>query len=1246
MTATQFSPPDFSSGLTPASALRAAISDTHRIAEPALVAELLGQARLPLAQAKAARAQAMELARRLRADPGQRGRPGLVQKLLQEYALSSQEGVALMCLAEALLRIPDSATRDALIRDKIGVGEWRAHLGHSGSLFVNAATWGLLLTGQLVRSGDDAGLLGTLGRLISRGSEGLVRAAVDAAVRMMGEQFVSGETIAAALIQGQPLEALGFRHSYDMLGEAALTAADAGRYRQSYAEAIDAIGQAAAGRGVHQGPGISIKLSALHPRYCRAQRERVLAELYPVLLDLARQAARHDIGLSIDAEESERLELSLDLLEGLCRERELRGWAGLGFVIQAYQKRCPSVIDHLIDLAESSGRRLMVRLVKGAYWDSEIKRAQIEGLDYPVYTRKAHTDLAYLACARRLLAAPAHIFPQFATHNAHTVAAIHQLAAPHRWTPLQYEFQCLHGMGEPLYRQVVGADGLDRPCRIYAPVGAHETLLAYLVRRLLENGANSSFVHRIADPSIALSELIEDPVEEIEQRAAREGGVGLPHPAIPAPGALFGAARRNSRGFDLASDRSLLKLAQALHENTRHHWQAAPLLAGTPAVAPPAEVQTSAAVRNPADRRDVVGRVYGSTPASVALALELAARGEAAWAAVPAAERAACLDRAADRVEQQLPQLVALLVREAGKTCANGIAEVREAVDFLRHDAAQLRREFDNATHRPLGTVVCISPWNFPLAIFVGQIAAALAAGNVVLAKPAEQTPLIAAQLVQLLWQSGVPPAALQLLPGSGEEVGAALVADPRVQAVVFTGSTAVAHSIQQTLAQRLDRRGRPPVLIAETGGQNAMIVDSSALPEQAVADILASAFDSAGQRCSALRLLCVQEEMADRLLTILRGAMAELRIDVPSRLASDIGPVIDDDALAKLQQHLRVLQQAGLTVETPVSPGPACAHGCFLAPTLVELDQLQRLEQEVFGPVLHVLPYRRESLPALIEAINRLGYGLTMGIHTRIADTENEILAHARVGNIYVNRNMVGAVVGVQPFGGEGLSGTGPKAGGPLYLYRLLADAPADRLALATAGLRREPTDPTIGVRPTLEALRTWAVREGRIDLAALCARHAGQAALLDGGWLLDGPTGEQNRYQLHPRRSVLCLAENPADLLVQLAAVLAAGAQALWPATCASLRADLPETVAAAVRLVEDWMREDFDLLLHHGTPQDLLGICRTVAARTGRIVPVEGLRSGESLRSLERLLVERSVSINTAAAGGNASLMTAAG
>jgi RHH-type proline utilization regulon transcriptional repressor/proline dehydrogenase/delta 1-pyrroline-5-carboxylate dehydrogenase len=975
-----------------------------------------------------------------------------------------------------------------------------------------------------------------------------------------------------------------------------------------------------------------------------------MEELYPVVLRLTELARRYDIGLNIDAEEADRLELSLDVLERLCREPALTGWNGIGFVIQAYQKRCPFVIDYVIDLARRSGHRLMIRLVKGAYWDSEIKRAQIDGLDdYPVYTRKAHTDLSYIACARRLLAAPEAVFPQFATHNAHTLAAIYRLAGQNYYAG-QYEFQCLHGMGESLYEQVVGplADGkLGRPCRIYAPVGTHETLLAYLVRRLLENGANTSFVNRIADGSIPIDALVQDPAEAIAQAGARDGVVGLPHPAIPLPRALYGEQRANSRGLDLADEAQLAALSGTLEEGVCATWYAEPMLANEAASAGgPAASQP---IRNPANHDDTVGQVREATGADVSAALNAAVAQAPAWAAQAPAQRAAMLLRAADSLEAGMPRLIGLLMREAGKTAANAIAEVREAVDFLRYYAVQVKGSFDNATYLPLGPVVCISPWNFPLAIFTGQVAAALAAGNTVLAKPAEQTPLVAAEAVRALWAAGVPRAALQLLPGRGETVGAQLVGDERVKGVMFTGSTEVARILQRVLAGRVDRHGGAIPLIAETGGQNAMIVDSSALVEQAVGDIIALAFDSAGQRCSALRLLCVQEDAADRVIDMLREAMNEYRVGDPGRLDVDIGPVIDAEAQANIEKHVEFMRAKGRRVYR--STNAAQSRGTFVPPTLIEIDSIADLQREVFGPVLHVVRYERAALREVVEAINATGYGLTLGVHTRIDETIAQVIDQAHVGNVYVNRNIVGAVVGVQPFGGEGLSGTGPKAGGPLYLLRLLARRPdsAARAAIlskdrATHG-GAEVEECRAELSGALAALRDWASAHGKAQLATLC-KSMDQDSPSGLSGVLAGPTGERNAYSTEARERVLCLAAGPDDLLAQLAATCAVGAKAVWPVEAHDLLERLPAVLRAHVEVVENWRSPGvaYDAVLHSGSAEGLRDVSTVLARRPGPIVGVTSMVQGAyDGVALDRLIIERSLSINTAAAGGNASLMT---
>ncbi|MBO1113072.1 trifunctional transcriptional regulator/proline dehydrogenase/L-glutamate gamma-semialdehyde dehydrogenase [Bordetella petrii] len=1191
---------EFGQDVQPQSVLRAAITAAYRRPEPECVPLLLGQARMP--HAEKIHAMASRLVQALRDKRGGGG----VEGLIQEFSLSSQEGVALMCLAEALLRIPDRATRDALIRDKISRGDWRAHMGGSQSLFVNAATWGLMLTGKLVAVNSEQSLSKALTRLIGKGGEPLVRKGVNLAMRMMGEQFVSGQSISEALANNRKLEARGFRYSYDMLGEAATTSEDADRYYASYEQAIHAIGKSAAGRGIYEGPGISIKLSALHPTYSRAQRERVMEELLPRVKALTVLARSYDIGLNIDAEEADRLEISLDLLEALCLAPELDAWNGIGFVVQAYQKRAPFVIDYVIDLARRSRHRIMVRLVKGAYWDSEIKQAQIDGLEgYPVYTRKVYTDVAYLACARKLLGAPEAVYPQFATHNAYTLAAVYQLAGQNYY-PGQYEFQCLHGMGEPLYDEVVGPvaqNKLNRPCRIYAPVGTHETLLAYLVRRLLENGANTSFVNLIGDESISIDELVADPVEV----ASRISPLGAPHEKIPLPRDLYGppgsGARLNSAGLDLTNEHRLGSLAAALLASAATPWRAMPMLGEDSAAW---DAERAVDVRNPADHRDVVGQCIEARSAEVDAALQAAGNTAPIWQSTPVAERAQCLRRAAQLLEEGMQPLLGLIVREAGKSLPNAISEVREAVDFLRYYADQAEREFGNDTHRPLGTVLCISPWNFPLAIFTGQVAAALVAGNTVIAKPAEQTGLIAAQAVQVLRAAGVPAGAVQLLPGRGETVGAQLVASPAIDGIMFTGSTDVARLIARTLAGRLDDRGHTIPLIAETGGQNAMVVDSSALAEQVVFDVLNSAYDSAGQRCSALRVLCLQEDSADHVLHMLRGAMRELRVGNPDQLSTDVGPVIDAEARDNIVRHIDAMRAAGHRVDQ-VELGGGCRHGTFVPPTLIEIGSVDELTREVFGPVLHVLRYPREALDQVLDQINGTGYGLTFGVHSRIDETIGRVTQRVHAGNMYVNRNIVGAVVGVQPFGGECLSGTGPKAGGPLYLYRLLATRPA-------------------GLPP-----------------------GAGGAGPLPRVLALPGPTGEQNTYSLQPRGAVLCVAATEAGARAQYAAVQASGNAALFLDTPAARAWHAAAQAEAAVSFLADAEVDGavFHGVLFEGDGDALCAWNERIAARDGPILTVQGLTpdalAGGAAYVLEQLLTERSISVNTAAAGGNASLMS---
>ena len=1211
----EFAPP-----IREQSDLRRAITAAYRRPETECLPPLVEAARVPSDVKTTARDTARKLIEALRAKHKGTGVEGLVQ----EYSLSSQEGVALMCLAEALLRIPDTATRDALIRDKISEGDWKSHIGGGRSLFVNAATWGLVVTGKLTSTVNDRSLAAALTRLIARCGEPVIRRGVDMAMRMMGEQFVTGETIDEALKRARPLEARGFRYSYDMLGEAATTAKDAERYYRDYENAIHAIGKASAGRGVYEGPGISIKLSALHPRYVRAQSRRVIDELLPRVRELALLARKYDIGLNIDAEEADRLELSLDLLEELSLDAELTGWNGLGFVVQAYGKRCPFVLEYIIDLARRSGRRMMVRLVKGAYWDAEIKRAQLDGLpDFPVYTRKIHTDVAYIACARKLLAATDAIFPQFATHNAQSLATIYHLAGPD-FQVGKYEFQCLHGMGEPLYDEVVGKQKLDRPCRIYAPVGTHETLLAYLVRRLLENGANSSFVNRISDSNVSVDDLVADPVDLVEANVP----VGRPHDLIALPKDLFGSDRSNSAGLDLSNETELNALAGSLIETTMLDWHALPLLADG------SEEGDTRPVLNPADHGDVVGQVTEPRIADASKIARLAAKGGEEWALVSPSERAACLDRAADLMQLRIETLMGVIMREAGKSAANAIGEVREAIDFLRYYAQQARRTLGPA-HAPLGAIVCISPWNFPLAIFTGQVAAALVAGNAVMAKPASVTPIIAFESVKILHEAGIPRSALQFVPGSGR-LAAALIDAPETSGVMFTGSTGVARMIQAQLAKRLSKLGKPIPFIAETGGQNGMIVDSSALAEQVVADVITSAFDSAGQRCSALRVLCLQEDIADRTLTMLKGALQELTIGRTDRLSVDVGPVITKEAKAEIDAHIEKMRAAGCKVHQLSLPAEA-RLGTFVPPTIIELRKLSDLTKEVFGPVLHVFRYQRDNLDRMIDDINGSGYGLTFGLHTRLDETIAHVTSRVKAGNLYVNRNIIGAVVGVQPFGGRGLSGTGPKAGGPLYIGRLVQKAPVP------------PQHSSIHIDGALSDFAVWLIGKGRKDDAE-AARELGSLSAVGLEKELAGPVGERNLYALHPRGRVLLSPVTQKGLYLQIAAALATGNQILVDAA-SDLRpvlTDLPPSVLARISWTTDWnVGGPFAAALVEGDERRVREVNARIAELEGPLVLVQSATTDEIESDVEAyclnwLVEEVSTSINTAAAGGNASLM----
>ena len=1114
--------------------------------EAALLDRLVAQAALSPAARAQITARAADLVRRIRAE----AKPSLMEHFLSEYGLSTREGVALMCLAEAMLRVPDRQTIDALIEDKIAPSDWGRHLGEATSSLVNASTWALMLTGKVL----DDDQAGTLRRMVRRLGEPVIRSAVGRAMKEMGRQFVLGQTIGKALDRARTREAQGFTYSYDMLGEAAMTGLDAARYDRAYADAIAAIAKACDKGSVQMNPGISIKLSALHPRYEVAQEARVMAELVPVVLRLAQQAKAAGMGMNIDAEEQDRLVLSLKVIEAVLSDPSLAGWDGFGVVVQAYGKRAGQTIDWLYDTAARLDRKIMVRLVKGAYWDTEIKRAQVEGFPgFPLFTSKVATDVSYIANARKLIGYGDRIYPQFATHNAQTVAAILEMAQG-----VEFEFQRLHGMGERLH-DIVLRETKGR-CRIYAPVGAHRDLLAYLVRRLLENGANSSFVNQIVDEAIPPEEVARDPFDAL--------ATARPPRSLLTPQALFGDDRPNSTGFDL-SDEQVLAAIEAARD--------LPL--------PDALPQT---VSEPTGtRQDVVNPATGEKIAEVLMVdAETAGRAidDARIWDVPAAERAAVLRRAADLYEENHARIFGILGREAGKTLGDAVAELREAVDFLRYYAS----EGEASPQPPRGIVGAISPWNFPLAIFTGQIAAALMAGNAVIAKPAEPTPVIAMLGVQLLHQAGVPKTALQLLPGRGSVVGTAMTSDPRVAGVVFTGSTETAQTIARTMAANLEP-GTP--LIAETGGLNAMVVDSTALPEQAVRDVVASSFRSAGQRCSALRCLYVQEDIAPHLIEMIKGAMDELTVGDPWALSTDVGPVIDPKAQKDIAGYIeangnRVLHK----LDVP-------DQGYFIPPTLLKVGGIADLEREIFGPVLHVATFRGDDLDQVVADINARGFGLTFGLHTRIDSRVQEVSDAIHVGNIYVNRNQIGAVVGSQPFGGEGLSGTGPKAGGPRYVPRFFAPGAPAAIGMAW----KAPAD-----EARLRSALSAAAVPKRIEER-----------------LMPGPTGELNRLSAHARGPVLCLGPGRAAAAAQVTAVERLGgiAVAADGDVAPALLTQMPQLSA----------------VLWWGDEARGRAYAAALADRDGEIVQLI-----TAMPDLAHVAHERHLCVDTTAAGGNAALL----
>lgn len=1258
----------FNDSLVTEDPIRQKIRDHYRIDENEIVNHLL-----PLAEVGVnARTNAWERARRLVVNirKEQVGKGG-VDALLNEFALSTEEGVVLMCLAEALLRVPDKKTQDSLIRDKLAEGDWGSHIGNSDSLFVNASSWGLLMTGKLVNYSDKdkKEQFGLLKRTVGRLGEPVIRESVRYAMGIMGNQFVMGRTIDEAVKRAVEKEEKGYTYSYDMLGEGARTMKDADRYFNSYVQAIDAIGKAAAGRGPMKSPGISIKLSAIHPRYEFTHRERVIGELIPRLKDLAMRAKAYDIGFTVDAEEADRLDISLDIIEAVFLDKDLDGWEGFGIAVQAYQKRAIFVMDWLADVTQKAGRKMMVRLVKGAYWDTEVKVSQLEGYtDFPVFSRKPSTDVSYQACAKKLLSMRDRIYPQFATHNAYTVATILEMTDNHSG----FEFQRLHGMGESLYDQVVTQDKV--PCRVYAPVGQHADLLAYLVRRLLENGANSSFVNNIVDEDIPVESLLSDPVETVRSWNNKY------HPQIPLPHQLYGKERSNSKGIDLTDIDDVTKMKGNLDT-----WFSENRIEEGDSRIPE---QWDTKVFNPANHNEVIGYLKHADEEQMKIVLDKAQAAFVPWSATDVAERAQLLRKVGDKLEEHRDELIALCIKEAGKIPVDGVAEVREAVDFCRYYAARAEELLANGDLEARGVVLCISPWNFPLAIFLGQVAAAIVAGNTVVAKPAEQTSLIALRTIELMIECGMPQDVVQPVVARGSKVGAHVVPDERVQAVMFTGSTATGTWISQKLAER---GGEPVPLIAETGGQNCMIVDSTALPEQVVDDVVASGFQSAGQRCSALRVLFLQEDIADKVIDMLKGAMKELHVGDPAMLSTDVGPVIDQKALTALENHVEYLKDKAKLLYACDGPDMKGVGNFFFVPRLYEIDNLSVLKEEVFGPCVHIVRFKGSDIENVIDQINGTGFGLTMGIHTRIESKSNYLAARSRAGNIYVNRNMIGAVVGVQPFGGRGLSGTGPKAGGPLYLTRLVKDKVQvednqlsdealskleasfdssnaavgivdDKMRQAKAQEYRWLSTPVNNrisvVRQMLASLTTKKGVDAENAVAAAREQLLAIEPHLSKPIELPGPTGESNRLYLEARGTVVCLrdADTSFDFwLMSVITALAAGN----PVVAVVDDQHLAQTEGCMNALYNTGIDKgifqvaklsQLKAILQHN---DLAGavvesssslkkwVGERLAERDTAILPL--ITAQTNLTLFHRLVTEKTITIDTTAAGGNASLMT---
>jgi len=1156
-------------------AIRTHIRSLHRADETKVLQALVKDHGLNKAERAKVSANAIELIRSIR----QAGNPGLMEVFLAEYGLSTNEGVALMCLAEALLRVPDDQTIDELIEDKIAPSAWGEHLGKSSSSLVNASTWALMLTGKVLKEQNSGGLSHTLQSAVRRLGEPVIRTAVKRAMKEMGHQFVLGQNISEAIKRGNAQEKLGFTYSYDMLGEAALTAKDADAFFDAYSDAIRDLSRHVKHQDTRENPGISIKLSALHPRYEVSHTERVMHELVPRVKQLALLAKEAHMGLNIDAEEADRLDLSLDVIEQVIRSSEFAGWDGFGVVVQAYGKRAGVVIDWLYKLATELDRKIKVRLVKGAYWDMEIKQAQVDGVsDFPVFTNKAATDVSYICCARKLLEYSDRIYPQFATHNAHTVSAILEMAEDRQ----SYEFQRLHGMGEMLHKLVLGQE--NTRCRIYAPVGTHRDLLAYLVRRLLENGANSSFINQVVDEKVGPEVIAADPFYILD---AEQPGVAK---LISKPNDIYQPQRPNSMGWDLRNHDDVEAFQQARDQFKAHTWVAEPMIAGLHVADEPVPVYS------PNNLDEQVGYVCKATLSQVDLALD----GAESWSKTNAVQRSDILNKAADLYEKNAGEIFAALCIEAGKTSHDAIAEIREAVDFLRFYAAEAVR-LGELPER--GIITCISPWNFPLAIFTGQIAAALAAGNGVLAKPADPTPIIASIGVKLLHQAGVPITVLQLVPGKGSTVGARLTSDPRINGICFTGSTGVAQMIYRDASSKLEPDS---TFIAETGGLNAMIVDSSALPEQAIRDIVDSSFRSCGQRCSALRMLYLQKDVADNFMEMLFGAMDELEVSDSRNMTSDVGPVITHAARQEILDHIDAARTDGSLLKQLDAP----ATGLFVGPAVIKVDGVLSLQKEIFGPVLHIATFDVSEIDTIIEDINASGYGLTFGLHTRIDDRVEHITSKLNVGNIYVNRNQIGAVVGSQPFGGEGLSGTGPKAGGPHYVKRFKRYARPGHAIVAGEAVAIE----------SVQSALNNAVTDTHRALESIN---------------MPGPTGESNRWSIYAKGTILCLGPTPADVEIQMETAVIMGCATVGVAPGLTG----PNTVSGFLNRSALSVLQGFEAVALWSSEDDLVEAREALARRDGALLPLIAVDEMKELCVLERHLC-----IDTTAAGGNASLLAA--